>query len=150
MAVRMSNDLGLPPPSSLQPQNTEPPAPLPPNPTSVTVQTQQPTPIPEATTHPGQVQLEYIFELPTGYIDREGTLHRRGIMRLARTIDEVAPMRDPRVQDNPAYATVIILARVITRLGTLGEVSPIVIENLFARDLDYLQDFYRHINGLNS
>jgi hypothetical protein len=69
-------------------------------------------------------------------------------MRLARAIDEIVPMKDPRVKANPAYATVIILARVITQLGSLAEVSPVVIENLFACDLNYLQNFYRQINDL--
>jgi hypothetical protein len=69
-------------------------------------------------------------------------------MRLSRAIDEIIPMRDPRVKSNPAYATVIILARVITKLGGLEDISSIVIENLFAADLSYLQKFYRHINEL--
>lgn len=99
---------------------------------------------------PGALQMEFAFELPKGYLDSDGNLHRKGIMRLAKAIDEIVPMRDPRVQSNPAYATVIILSRVITRLGALGEVSPLVIEGLFACDLDYLQTFYRHINELES
>jgi hypothetical protein len=69
-------------------------------------------------------------------------------MRLSRAIDEIVPMRDPRVRSNPAYATVIILARVITKLGGLEEISSTVIENLFASDLSYLQKFYRQINEL--
>lgn len=69
-------------------------------------------------------------------------------MRLSTAIDEIAPLRDPRVKANPAYATIIILSRVITRLGALSEVSPAIVENFFAQDLNYLQDFYRHINGL--
>jgi phage FluMu protein gp41 len=94
------------------------------------------------------MQTEFEFTLPKGYLDPEGNVHRRGVMRLSRAIDEIVPLRDPRVQANPAYATVIILARVITRLGDLEEVSPAAIENLFAVDLAYLQDFYREINGL--
>jgi hypothetical protein len=94
------------------------------------------------------LQLEYEFTLPKGYLDADGNLHRKGMMRLSRAIDEIVPMRDPRVKANPAYATVLILARVITRLGALEEVSPAVIEELFAVDLSFLQRFYRQINGL--
>ncbi|MBE9079834.1 hypothetical protein IQ241_21480 [Romeria aff. gracilis LEGE 07310] len=94
------------------------------------------------------MQTEFAFELPTGYLDATGQVHRQGVMRLARTIDEVEPMSDPRVQANPAYATVIILARVILALGALPDISPMVIEGLFAGDLNYLQNFYRKINGL--
>lgn len=91
---------------------------------------------------------EFEFTLPKGYLDGEGNLHRKGVMRLAKAIDEIVPLRDPRVKSNPAYATVIILARVITRLGALEEVSPTVIEGLFAGDLNYLYQFYRRINDL--
>ena len=96
------------------------------------------------------VQTEFEFTLPKGYLDAEGNLHRIGVMRLALAIDEIIPMRDPRVKLNPAYSTVIILARVITRLGALDEVSPTIIENLFAGDLNYLYQFYRHINDLEA
>lgn len=94
------------------------------------------------------MQTEFEFELPKGYLDGEDNIHRKGTMRLAKAIDEIVPMRDPRVRSNPAYATVLILARVITRLGALDEVTPMVIEELFACDLNYLQDFYRRINEL--
>jgi hypothetical protein len=94
------------------------------------------------------LQTEFEFALPKGYLDADGNLHRKGVMRLARAIDEITPMRDPRVKSNPAYSTVIILARVITRLGALEEVTPAVIENLFACDLNYLYQFYRQINNL--
>jgi phage FluMu protein gp41 len=93
-------------------------------------------------------QTEFEFTLPKGYLDGEGNLHRKGVMRLATAMDEITPLRDPRVKANPAYATVLILARVITRLGALGEVTPAVIENLFSADLNYLQNFYRRINDL--
>ena len=93
-------------------------------------------------------QTEFEFTLPKGYLDSDGNLHRQGVMRLSTAIDEIAPLRDPRVKSNPAYATIIILARVITRFGALSEVSPMVVENFFAQDLSYLQDFYRRINGL--
>ncbi len=94
------------------------------------------------------IQTEFEFTLPKGYLDEEGNLHRTGVMRLSRAMDEIVPMRDPRVKSNPAYATVIILSRVITCLGALETVSPAVIENLFACDLSYLQKFYRQINEL--
>lgn len=93
-------------------------------------------------------QTEFEFTLPKGYLDSEGNLHRKGMMRLATAMDEIAPMRDPRVKSNPAYATVIILSRVIVCLGALSEVSPTTIEDLFAQDLNYLQTLYRQINEL--
>jgi hypothetical protein len=94
------------------------------------------------------IQTEFEFTLPKGYLDAEGNLHRKGVMRLSRAMDEIVPMRDPRVRSNPAYATVIILSRVITRLGALEDVSPAIIEGFFACDLNYLQKFYRQINEL--
>jgi len=77
------------------------------------------------------LQTEFEFTLPKGYLDEDGNLHRIGVMRLSRAMDEIVPMRDPRVKSNPAYATVIILSRVITRLGALEEVSPTVVEGFF-------------------
>lgn len=91
-------------------------------------------------------QTEFEFTLPRGYVDEKGNLHKRGIMRLATAADEILPMKDPRVQSNPAYLTVILLSRVITKLGTLETINTKVIENLFATDLAYLQDFYGRIN----
>lgn len=93
---------------------------------------------------------EFEFTLPKGYLDAEGNLHRKGVMRLATAIDEISPLRDPRVKSNPAYSTIIILARTITRLGALAEITPTVVEGFFAEDLNYLQNFYRQINGLES
>ena len=92
------------------------------------------------------LQTEFEFTLPAGYVDGEGTVHREGTMRLATAIDEIAPMRDPRVKANEAYLTIILLSRVITRLGTLSHINPGVIEKLFSADFAYLQDFYRQIN----
>ncbi|HEX8845937.1 MAG TPA: hypothetical protein VF791_14890 [Pyrinomonadaceae bacterium] len=92
------------------------------------------------------LQTEFTFTLPVGYRDAEGNLHREGVMRLATAFDEIAPLKDPRVQNNPAYLLVILLARVITRLGSLEYINPKIIEELFASDLAYLQDFYRRIN----
>jgi hypothetical protein len=94
------------------------------------------------------LQTEFEFTLPKGYLDSEGNIHRKGLMRLAKAMDEIAPMKDPRVKSNPAYATIIILARVVSRLGALDEVTPTVIEDLFAADLNYLHKFYREINDL--
>lgn len=92
------------------------------------------------------LQTEFEFTLPRGYVDAEGNLHRSGTMHLATAADEILPMKDPRVQANPAYLTVIILSRVITKLGTLETINTGVIERLFASDLNYLQEFYRRIN----
>ncbi|MEA5516981.1 hypothetical protein [Nodularia sp. UHCC 0506] len=94
------------------------------------------------------LQTEFEFTLPKGYLDADGNLHRKGVMRLSKAMDEIVPLRDPRVKSNPAYATVIILSRVITRLGALEEVTPTIVENFFACDLSYLQQFYRQINEL--
>jgi len=91
-------------------------------------------------------QTEFEFTLPKGYVDEEGNLHKKGIMRLATAADEILPMKDPRVQSNPAYLTVILLSRVITELGNIETINPKVIESLFASDLSYLQEFYRRIN----
>lgn len=91
---------------------------------------------------------EFEFTLPKGYIDADGNLHREGIMRLSTAIDEIAPLRDPRVKSNSAYATIIMISKVIIKLGALDEISPAVVENFFAQDLNYLQDFYRRINGM--
>lgn len=96
------------------------------------------------------LQTEFPFALPRGFVDREGNVHREGVMRLATAYDEIAPMKDPRVQANPGYLVVILLARVVTRLGTLGQVNPAVIEGLFAADLAYLQDLYQRINEYGS
>jgi hypothetical protein len=93
------------------------------------------------------LQTEFEFTLPKGYIDKNGDLHKEGIMRLANAKDEIAPLQDPRVQHNQAYLVVILLSRVITRLGELKDITPVVIENLFSADLAYLQDFYRRINS---
>jgi hypothetical protein len=92
------------------------------------------------------LQTEHEFTLPMGYIDKEGGLHRSGIMRLATAADEILPQRDERVRGNPAYLTVIVMSRVVTRLGDVQQVTPATIEGLFAADLEYLQDLYNTIN----
>lgn len=90
---------------------------------------------------------EVEFTLPKGYIDETGLLHKRGVMRLATAADEILPLRDPRVQSNPAYLTVIILARVITRLGNMPHVDTALVEGLFACDIEYLRQLYEDINS---
>jgi phage FluMu protein gp41 len=98
----------------------------------------------------GGLQTEYEFMLPRGYIGSDGTLHRKGVMRLATAMDEIAPLRDPRVRANQAYLVIILLARVIIRLGNIDVIDTSIIENLFSADLAYLQDFYRKINDIGS
>lgn len=92
-------------------------------------------------------QTEYEFTLPKGYLDNEGVLHKDGVMRLATAADEILPLKDPRVRQNEAYLTIIVLARVITRLGSLPDVNTKVIEGLFASDLSYLQKLYEQYNS---
>jgi len=99
-----------------------------------------------ASPHPG-FRTEVDFELPKGYLDESGTLHRRGVMRLATAADEILPLRDPRVQQNEAYLAVIVLARVIVQLGTLPDIHTGVIEGLYASDLAYLQRLYESLNA---
>ena len=95
-----------------------------------------------------EFETEFEFTLPRGFVDRSGTVHRQGIMRLANAGDEILPLRDPRVQQNPGYLTIILLARVITKLGTLPTVDTNVIERLYTMDLAYLQDLYQRVNTM--
>ena len=95
------------------------------------------------------LQTEREFTLPMGYLDREGTLHRDGVMRLATAADEILPLRDPRVQKNQAYLTVILLSRVVLRLGSLDTITPNVIEGMFAADVHYLQQLYNAMNRID-
>lgn len=92
------------------------------------------------------IQTEYPFTLPVGYQDAHGTLHREGVMRLATAADEILPLKDPRVQNNQAYLILILLSRVVTRLGSLPQINPKTIEDMYAGDLAYLQEFYNRIN----
>ena len=92
------------------------------------------------------LQTEFPFTLPVGYVDREGNVHKNGTMRLATAMDEITPLNDMRVQANEAYLNILLLARVITKLGTLAQVNSGTIEKLFSADMAYLQEFYRRIN----
>ena len=92
-------------------------------------------------------QTEIPFCLPKGYIDANGVLHRNGVMRLATAADEILPLRDPRVQQNPAYLSIIVLGRVVIKLGTAQDIDAHLIEQLFASDFDYLQRLYEDLNG---
>ena len=92
------------------------------------------------------MQTQFEFTLPRGFIDKDGTVHRHGVMRLATAMDEIAPLRDLRVRSNQAYLVIILLSRVVVKLGNIPNVTTQVIENLFASDLAYLQSFYRQIN----
>lgn len=93
------------------------------------------------------LRTEFDFELPRGYVDADGVVHRSGTMRLATARDELLPLYDARVQENAAFTTVVLLARVITRLGTLSRVDAQVVENMFASDVAFLQDLYRRVNS---
>lgn len=92
-------------------------------------------------------QTEHEFRLPFGFVDEQGDLHRDGVMRLATAGDEILPQKDPRVQTNPAYLVVVLLSRVITKLGSVSQVTPKVIEGLYAADLAYLQELYNQVNS---
>ncbi len=96
------------------------------------------------------LQTEYDFTLPRGYADEDGQLHREGKIRLATAADEILPLRDPRVKENPEYLILLILARVVTSLGTVQQISEGIIEKLFIQDLAYLQDLYNRINQMDS
>jgi hypothetical protein len=106
------------------------------------------TPARSEPTRPEPLRTEFDFELPRGYVDSSGVMHKTGTMRLATARDELLPLHDDRVKSNPAYLTVVLLSRVITRLGKLegDAVNWQVVENLFASDLAFLQDLYRRIN----
>ena len=106
-------------------------------------------PLPPPPPEPVKLQTEFTFVLPRGYLAPDGTVHREGGMRLATARDELLPLHDDRVRENPPYLTVVLLARVITRLGELegDQIHAGIIERLFASDLAFLQDFYRRVNA---
>ena len=95
---------------------------------------------------PYELHTEFPFMLPRGVVDGSGRVHRDGVMRLATARDELVPLLDDRVRENPAYLTIVLLARVITRIGTIHDVHAGTMEGLFATDLAFLQDLYRRVN----
>ena len=96
------------------------------------------------------LQTEFEFVLPCGYVDEEGTLHREGVMRLSTALDEVEVMQSARVRQHDAYASILLLGRVITRLGQLDRVTPEVVERLFSADFVYLQELFVRINDIGA
>ena len=88
------------------------------------------------------------FELPRGYVDSTGQVHRRGKMRLATAGDEISATRDPRVLANPSYLTIVVLARVITEMEGMETIVPNIVERFFTADLAFLQDMYQRINSI--
>jgi hypothetical protein len=94
----------------------------------------------------GAAPAEFPFTLPHGLAGEGGVIHREGVMRMSTAYDEIAPLKDPRVQANPGYLVIILLSRVITRLGTLELINPKVVESLLSGDLVYLQELYKRIN----
>ncbi|GAA5038426.1 hypothetical protein [Actinopolymorpha pittospori] len=97
--------------------------------------------------HDNGLRTEFEFELPRGYVDETGTVHRHGSMRLATARDELRPQIDLRVKENPAYLSVVLLSQVITRLGTVTDVHAGIVERMYATDVAFLQDFYRRVNS---
>ncbi|ARF75368.1 hypothetical protein ACIOD0_16150 [Kitasatospora albolonga] len=110
-------------------------------------ETSAPAPAPARPRERDTLQTEFAFELPRGYVDDEGQVHRQGTMRLATARDELRPQIDLRVKENPAYLSVVLLSQVITRLGTVTDVHAGVVERMYATDVAFLQDFYRRINS---
>ncbi|MFF2324775.1 MULTISPECIES: hypothetical protein [unclassified Streptomyces] len=106
-----------------------------------------PAPSPARERERQDLRTEFDFELPRGYVDDEGQVHRRGSMRLATARDELRPQIDLRVKENPAYLSVVLLSQVITQLGTITDVHAGVVERMYATDVAFLQDFYRRINS---
>ena len=92
------------------------------------------------------MRTEFTFTLPRGYVDGQGTVHREGTMRLATARDEIEPLRDAAVRQNEAYLAVLLLARVVTRIGEVTEITPELVETLYAADFDHLQRLYERLN----
>jgi hypothetical protein len=90
---------------------------------------------------------EIAFTLPVGYVDAQGQTHRQGVMRLATARDEIEPLRDPSVRANEAYLSVLLLARTVTRIGPVTDITPGLVEGLFAADFDHLQRLYERVNS---
>ena len=93
-------------------------------------------------------QTEFEFTLPRGYVDEDGAVHREGVMRLSTAADEILPLKDPRVQSNSGYLMILLLSRVVTRIGTLVKITPEVIERLYTADLEFLHNMYEQINAV--
>jgi hypothetical protein len=93
------------------------------------------------------METTFTFTLPRGYVDPEGGRHRTGIMRLATARDEIETMQDPRAAGNEPYLSVLLLSRVVTRLGELERMTPEVVEGLFASDFAFLEDLYERLNA---
>ena len=91
---------------------------------------------------------EIEFDLPKGFVDSSGAIHKHGTMRLATAADEILPLKNPKVQQNPAYLSIVLLSRVITSLGTLDSVTPGIIEKLYTPDIAYLQNLYQAFNAI--
>jgi hypothetical protein len=98
------------------------------------------------TTSRSPFSTEFAFTLPKGYIDHDGKVHREGVMRLATARDEIEPLGDPRVKDNKAYLVILILSRVVTKLGDLNGITSEIVQQMYSADLSFLQDLYRSIN----
>jgi hypothetical protein len=94
------------------------------------------------------MQTVFDFELPKGFVDENGELHKRGKMRLATAGDEIGAMRDPRVISNPSYLSIVVLANVITEIEGVPDVPASLVERLYTADLAYLQDMYQRINDI--
>lgn len=92
------------------------------------------------------MKTEIEFTLPRGYMDARGVVHRTGTMRLATARDEIEPLRDPAVRQNDAYLSVLLVARVVTRIGEVTDVTPDLVEDLYAADFDHLQRLYERLN----
>lgn len=90
----------------------------------------------------------YEFELPKGYVDSNGEVHKRGKMRLATAGDEISATRDPRVLSNPSYLTIVVLSKVIVELEGMETIVPNIVERFFTADLAFLQDMYQRINDV--
>ncbi|MFB6988088.1 hypothetical protein ACFC0C_13795 [Streptomyces sp. NPDC056178] len=116
-------------------------------PTSPAAHEEAPAPSPSKARDREELRTEFDFELPRGYVDDAGQVHRHGSMRLATARDELRPQIDLRVKENPAYLSVVLLSQVITQLGTITDVHAGVVERMYATDVAFLQDFYRRINS---
>jgi hypothetical protein len=92
------------------------------------------------------MRTEFAFTLPQGYVDAGGAVHREGVMRLATARDEIEPLRDAEVRRNEAYLAVLLLSRVVTRIGDVTDVTPELVQELYAADFDHLQRLYERLN----